>query len=79
MEITKDFKSAKTPPQHELLKHFERDIHNLIGNIEFRRVDDHTLQKMSEEVKRINNSTKVIVNVDKTEWSKPMEKYTRRT
>ena len=66
MEITKDFKSTKAPPQHELLKPFERDVYNLIGNIEFRRVDDPTLQSMNEEVKRINSSKKVIVNADKT-------------
>ena len=65
-EITKDFKSTKTPPQNELLKPFERDIYNLIGNIEFRRVDDPTLQQMGEEVRRIHDSTKVIVNADKT-------------
>ena len=65
MEITKDFKSTKTPPQHELLKPFERDMYNLIGNIEFRRVDDPTLQSMNEEVKRINSSTKVIINAEK--------------
>ena len=57
-EITRDFKSTKTPPQNELLKPFERDIYNLIGNIEFRRVDDPTLQEMGEEVKRINDSSK---------------------
>ena len=66
MEITKDFKSTKTPPKHELLRPFERDVYNLIGNIEFRRVDDPTLHTMNEEVKRINKSTKVIVNADKT-------------
>ena len=65
-EITRDFKSTKTPPQNELLKPFERDIYNLIGNIEFRRVDDPTLQRMGEEVKRINDSNKVIANADKT-------------
>ena len=65
-EITRDFKSTKAPPQSELLKPFERDIYNLIGNIEFRRVDDPTLQEMGEEVKRINDSSKVIVNADKT-------------
>ena len=65
-EITKDFESTKTPPQNELLKPFERDIYNLIGNIEFRRVDDPTLQQMGEEVRRIHDSIKVIVNADKT-------------
>ena len=65
-EITRDFKSTKTPPQHELLKPFERDIYKLIGNIEFRRVDDPTLQQMGEEARRIHESTKVIVNADKT-------------
>ena len=65
-EITRDFKSTKTPPQSEFLKPFERDIYNLIGNIEFRRVDDPILQEIGEEVKRINDSSKVIVNADKT-------------
>ena len=65
-EITKDFKSTKTPPQHELLKPFERDIYNLIGNIQFRTVNDPGLRELSEEVKKINNSDKVIVNADKT-------------
>ena len=65
-EITTDFKSTKTPPQRELLKPFERDMYNLISNIEFRKVNDPTLQKMGEEAKRINNSDMVIVNADKT-------------
>ena len=63
-EITADFKSTKTPPQHELLKPFERDIYNLIKNIEFRRVNDPALQKLGEEAKRINKSNMVIVNAD---------------
>ena len=65
-EITMDFKSTKTPPQHELLKPFERDIYNLIGNIKFRTVNDPGLKELSKEVKKINNSDKVIVNADKT-------------
>ena len=65
-EITKDCKSTKTPPQHELLKPFERDIYNLIGNIQFCTVNDPGLRELSEEVKKINNSDKVIVNADKT-------------
>ena len=65
-EITTDFKSTKTPPQHELLKPFERDMYNPIGGIEFRKVHDPALQKMGKEAKRINNSDMVIVNADKT-------------
>ena len=65
-EITTDFKSTKKPPQHELLKPFERDMYNLIGNIEFRKVNDPALQKMGEEAKRISNSDMIIVNADKT-------------
>ena len=65
-EITADFKSTKTLPQHELLKPFERDIYNLIGNIEFRKVNDTSLQKIGEEARRINNTNMAIVNADKT-------------
>ena len=65
-EITKDFKSTKTPPQHELLKPFERDIYHLIGNIQFRKVNDLGLLKLKDEVKKINESNKIIVNADKT-------------
>ena len=65
-EIITDFKLTKTPPQHELLKPFERDMYNFIGNIEFCKVNDPALQKMGEEARRINNSDMVIVNVDKT-------------
>ena len=57
---------TKTPPQYDLLKPFERDIYNLIANIEFRKVNDPGLLKLSEEVKEINNSNKIIVNADKT-------------
>ena len=32
-DIISDFKSTNTPPQHELLKPFECDMYNLIGNI----------------------------------------------
>ena len=37
-DATVDFKTTKTPPQHELLKLFERDIYSLIGNIQFSSV-----------------------------------------
>ena len=47
-EIAMDFKSTKTPPQHELLKPFERDIYNLIGNIQFRTVNDPGLKELSK-------------------------------
>ena len=72
-EIARDFKSTTTPPQHELLKPSERDIYNLIGNTEFRRVDNPTLQQMGEEARRIHASTKVIVNADKTGKKYEME------
>ena len=62
-EITK---STKTPPQHELLKPFERDIYHLIGNIQFRKVNDPGLLKLKDEVKKINEINKIIVKADKT-------------
>ena len=65
-DITTDFKSTKTPLQHDLLKPFDRDISNLIANIEIRKVNDPGLLKLIEEVKKINNSNKIIVNADKT-------------
>ena len=45
-EISAGFKSTMTLPQNELLKPFERDIYTLIGNVEFRRVNDPALQKL---------------------------------
>ena len=65
-DIISDFKSTKTPPQHELLKPFERDMYNLIGNIQFRKVSDPTAREMNDEVAKIGSSNKVIVNADKT-------------
>ena len=65
-DIISNFKSTKTPPQHELLKPFERDMYNLIGNIQFRKVSDPAAREMNDEVVKINTSNKVIVNADKT-------------
>ena len=78
-DITIDFKSTKTPPQHDLLKSFERDTYNLIANIEFRKVNDPGLLKMSQEVKKINDTNNIIVNADKTgnRYEVPVSDYQR--
>ena len=52
--------------EHDLLKPFERDMYNLIGNIEILKVSDPAACEMNDEVAKINSSNKVIVNADKT-------------
>eukprot|EP00116_Pleurobrachia_bachei_P013534 sb/3473796/ len=64
--LRSDFKSTKTPPTHELLKPFERDIYHLIGNVEFRKIQDPRLLEMGKEAKRIRERKDIIINADKT-------------
>ena len=60
------FKSLTTPPYNEELNAFEQDMHDLISSIKFRDINDSFQNKLSDEVKRINETNKVIINADKT-------------
>ena len=60
-------KSTRTPPGNDLLKPFERDMYHLISNIQFREVQDPTLQEMGKEAKSIRQRTDIIINADKTQ------------
>ena len=45
---------------------FEKDLFNLIDNINYRQVSGTFQSKLKEDVKKINSSEKVFVKADKT-------------
>ena len=63
---TYGFKSKKTPPQISEMVSFEKDLFNLIDNINYRQVSDTFQSQLKEDVKKINSSDKVFVKADKT-------------
>lgn len=60
------FNSRKCPPQIEELKPFEDDMVRLIEKIEFRKVSDPFQDMLQMDIRRIRNSTDIIVPADKT-------------
>ena len=60
------FKTAKTPPQHDLLNAFEDDIYELMRSIEFSNSKSPFQQKLDKDITQLRNSGKVIVPADKT-------------
>ena len=45
---------------------FEKDLLGIVDDLEFRQVNNQFQRKLSEDVKRINESDKVFVHADKT-------------
>ena len=60
------FKSKRTPPQIEEMTDFENDLLSIVDGLEFRKTGNKFQKKLSEDVKRINGSNKVLVHADKT-------------
>lgn len=60
------FKTSNTPPQNSDLTDFENDIYKLIGNIEFKNVNNSFQSQLSSDITKLKKSGKVIVKADKT-------------
>ena len=60
------FKTENTPPQHDDLKAFERDIYNMVRNIQFKPVRNKFQSLLSTDAKKIYDTPSVIVPADKT-------------
>ena len=60
------FQSEHCPPQHEGLRAFEADLYELARSIQFNKVHNSFLSKLSQDVKRVAGCTSLIVPADKT-------------
>ena len=73
------FKSKKTPPQIEELRGFEEDLTRMIENLQFRKITDPFQSKLKEDIKRMANTSDVIVRADKTKniYQMPKKQYSK--
>ena len=60
------FKGKFIPKQEEELKHFEKDMFNLVKQIKFRRINNKFQELIKKDIKKIRNSKQVFVAADKT-------------
>ena len=60
------FRTLKTPPKNKLLDNFEKDMINMVRNVEFSNRISNFQRKLRDEVYEINHSTDVLVKADKT-------------
>ena len=63
---TYGFQSITCPPAVEELSDFEKDLLLMIKNIEFRKINNSFQEKLSNDIKQIQNSEKVFVSADKS-------------
>ena len=71
------FRSQKTPPPNKLLEPFEKDLINVINQIEFRHKRDKFQNLLSKEISEIRNTKDLIIKADKTRnlYKMSPEKY----
>ena len=76
---TYGFKSPKAPPQMPLLNQFEKDVYNLVSNVQFDKHRSNFQKKLSGDVREIKQSQNVLVSADKTTnlYSMTPEQYGR--
>ena len=60
------FKSMKYPPTDKDLKDFENDLLDVVSKLEMKPFRNQMQQKMAEDIKKIRNSSSVIISADKT-------------
>ena len=65
-QVLVDMAEFRHAPYNEELNAFEQDMYDLISSIKFRDINDSFQNKLLDEVKRINETNKVIINADKT-------------
>lgn len=63
---TYGFRSTKTAPQIKELQNFENDLFHLVNNVQFTNFRSPFQRKLTEDVKKINNSKNVLLLADKT-------------
>ena len=63
---TYGFNSENVPPTDDQLSGFENDLYEMANGIQFRRVQNPFLQKLSADARKINASNEVYVPADKT-------------
>jgi len=71
------FRTRKCPPAPMEMKAFEEDMVKLIESVSFRRVTDPFQNQMKEDIHRIRQSDKMLVEADKTRniYSVDKEQY----
>ena len=74
---TYGFKSTFTPKVSKNLIAFERDLLELVANVQFRRVHNKFQSELRDDMRRIRNSKGVIVAADKTPnfYEMPKDEY----
>ena len=60
------FKTVRTPPKNKLLDNFEKELINMVRNVEFSERTSDFQKKLKDEVHEIENSTEILVKADKT-------------
>ena len=60
------FKTCKCPPQHKNLMEFEDDLRRMISNVQFRRANNDSQNRLKNDIRSIQSSKKVFVFADKT-------------
>ena len=60
------FKSQTTPPQNNHLNAFENDMYEMVRSIEFRHSSNEFQTQLATDIKKINETTSLIISADKT-------------
>ena len=63
---TYGFKSSRKAPPNNELKLFEKDLYDMVRNIQFRPVKNDFQKKLKEDIRKIKNTENLIVQADKT-------------
>ena len=71
------FRSRKCPPQIDELTAFEDDVHRMIDNVKFRPASSEFQDTLRSDLKRIRESSNVVIAADKTRnlYSMPADRY----
>ena len=61
-EITANFgfKSVKSSPENENLNQFESDLHDMVQNIEFKKVKSNFQMQLSNDVRNIKKEHEIV-------------------
>ena len=63
---TYGFKSSRKAPPNNELKLFEKDLYDMVRNIQFRPVKNDFQKELKEDIRKIKNTENLIVQADKT-------------
>ena len=73
------FPTNNSPPALPELKPFEDDLMTMVRGIQFRPINNQFQKKLSDDIRKINNTDDVIVSADKTEnkYYMPIDDYNK--